>query len=163
MNRDVKVIRCSDHDIHGRRVFNVLHENNLTLARDRRRIVMRPPQVLCEGTKKTIFANFADLCKMMHRQPKHVMSFVLANMGTGSLDEQQRLVVKGRFSPKNFKGILRCYANEYVISNGCKSSNTILSKENCLFFLRCEQCMSARSVSHVKHWFVARVGCQRTA
>lgn len=24
---------------------------------------MRPPQVLREGTKKTVFANFMDLCK----------------------------------------------------------------------------------------------------
>ncbi|KAI8574543.1 hypothetical protein RHMOL_Rhmol01G0363000 [Rhododendron molle] len=30
-------------------------------------------------------------------------------------------------------------ADEYVICNGCKSPDTILSKENCLFFLRCEK------------------------
>ncbi|KAL2922665.1 Eukaryotic translation initiation factor 2 subunit beta [Bienertia sinuspersici] len=122
------------------RVFNVLRENNPALVGDRRRTILRPPQVLCEGTKKMKFANFADLCKMMHRQPEHVMGFVLAEMGTtGSLDGQQRLVVTGRFSPKNFEGILRCYANEYVICSGCKSSNTIPSNENCLFFLRCER------------------------
>ncbi|KMT17413.1 hypothetical protein BVRB_2g038680 [Beta vulgaris subsp. vulgaris] len=141
------------------RVFNVLRENNPELAGDRRRTVMRPPQVMREGTKKTVFANFTDLCKMMHRQPEHVMSFLLSELGTsGSLDGQQRLVVKGRFAPKNFEGILRRYVNEYVICNGCKSSDTILSKENRLFFLRCEQCGSARSVAPVKLGFVARVG-----
>ncbi|XP_057477230.1 eukaryotic translation initiation factor 2 subunit beta-like [Actinidia eriantha] len=120
------------------RVFNILRENNPELAGDRRRTVMRPPQVLREGTKKTVFVNFMDLCKTMHRQPEHVMTFLLAEMGTsGSLDGQQRLVVKGRFAPKNFEGILRRYINEYVICNGCKSPDTILSKENRLFFLRC--------------------------
>ncbi|GMH19345.1 hypothetical protein Nepgr_021186 [Nepenthes gracilis] len=124
------------------RVFSILRENNPELAGDRRRTVMRPPQVLREGTKKTVFVNFMDLCKTMHRQPEHVMTFLLAEMGTsGSLDGQQRLVVKGRFAPKNFEGILRRYVNEYVICNGCKSSDTILSKENRLFFLRCEQRM----------------------
>ncbi|KAL2931481.1 Eukaryotic translation initiation factor 2 subunit beta [Bienertia sinuspersici] len=141
------------------RVFNILRENNPELAGDRRRTVMRPPQVLREGTKKTVFVNFMDLCKTMHRQPEHVMTFLLAEMGTsGSLDGQQRLVVKGRFAPKNFEGILRRYVNEYVICNGCKSSDTILSKENRLFFLRCEQCGSGRSVAQIKAGFVARVG-----
>ncbi|WZZ21892.1 hypothetical protein YC2023_123279 [Brassica napus] len=92
------------------RVFNILRENNPELAGDRRRTVMRPPQVLREGTKKTVFVNFMDLCKTMHRQPDHVMNFLLAELGTsGSLDGQQRLVVKGRFAPKNFEGILRRY------------------------------------------------------
>ncbi|XP_020591602.1 eukaryotic translation initiation factor 2 subunit beta-like [Phalaenopsis equestris] len=141
------------------RVFNTLRENNPLLAGDRRRTVMRPPQVLREGTKKTVFANFMDSCKTMHRQPEHVMTFLLAEMGTtGSLDGQQRLVVKGRFAPKNFEGILKRYINEYVICNGCKSADTILSKENRLFFLRCEQCGSSRSVAPIKAGFVARVG-----
>ncbi|XAR55722.1 hypothetical protein NMG60_11035900 [Bertholletia excelsa] len=141
------------------RVFHILRENNPELAGDRRRTVMRPPQVLREGTKKTVFVNFMDLCKTMHRQPEHVMAFLLAEMGTsGSLDGQQRLVIKGRFAPKNFEGILRRYINEYVICNGCKSPDTILSKENRLFFLRCEQCGSGRSVAPIKAGFVARVG-----
>ncbi|KAK4418823.1 Eukaryotic translation initiation factor 2 subunit beta [Sesamum alatum] len=141
------------------RVFNILRENNPELAGDRRRTVMRPPQVLREGTKKTVFVNFMDLCKTMHRQPEHVMTFLLAEMGTsGSLDGQQRLVVKGRFAPKNFEGILRRYVNEYVICNGCKSPDTLLTKENRLFFLRCEQCGSGRSVAPIKAGFVARIG-----
>ncbi|KAI3677798.1 hypothetical protein L6452_37068 [Arctium lappa] len=141
------------------RVFHILRENNPELAGDRRRTVIRPPQVLREGTKKTVFVNFMDLCRTMHRQPDHVMTFLLAEMGTsGSLDGQQRLVVKGRFAPKNFEGILRRYINEYVICNGCRSPDTILSKENRLFFLRCEQCGSGRSVAPIKTGFVARVG-----
>ncbi|KAG2311244.1 hypothetical protein Bca52824_022801 [Brassica carinata] len=145
------------------RVFNILRENNPELAGDRRRTVMRPPQVLREGTKKTVFVNFMDLCKTMHRQPDHVMNFLLAELGTsGSLDGQQRLVVKGRFAPKNFEGILRRYVTEYVICLGCKSPDTILSKENRLFFLRCEKCGSGRSVAQIKAGFVARVGRRKT-
>lgn len=146
------------------RVFHILRENNPELAGDRRRTVMRPPQVLREGTKKTVFVNFMDLCRTMHRQHDHVMTFLLAEMGTsGSLDGQQRLVIKGRFAPKNFEGILRRYINEYVICNGCRSPDTILSKENRLFFLRCEQCGSGRSVAPIKAGFVARVGRRKAA
>ncbi|KAK9949291.1 hypothetical protein M0R45_004824 [Rubus argutus] len=120
------------------RVYNILREHNPELAGDRRRTVMRPPQVLREGTKKTVFVNFMDLCKTMHRQPEHVQNFL--------------------FAPKNFEGILRRYVNEYVICLGCKSPDTILSKENRLYFLRCEKCGSGRSVAQIKQGFVARVG-----
>ncbi|XP_024375678.1 eukaryotic translation initiation factor 2 subunit beta isoform X2 [Physcomitrium patens] len=141
------------------RVFDILRENNPELSAERRRTIMRPPQVLREGTKKTVFVNFMDLCKTMHRQPEHVMTFLLAELGTnGSLDGQQRLVVKGRFAPKAFEGILRRYINEYVMCNGCKSPDTILTKENRLFFLRCEQCGCSRSVAPIKAGFVALVG-----
>jgi translation initiation factor 2 subunit 2 len=52
----------------------------------------------------------------MHRQPEHVMMFLLAEMGTsGSLDGQQRLVIKGRFAPKNFEAILRRYISKLPI------------------------------------------------
>ncbi|KAL8263125.1 hypothetical protein R6Q59_024474 [Mikania micrantha] len=142
------------------RVFNKLREDNPELAGERRRTIMRPPQVL-RGTKKTVFANFMDICKMLHRQQEHVMAFLLTELGTsGSLDEKQRLVVKGRFAPKNFEGILRRYANEYVICSSCKSSDTSIEKdkETRLFFLTCEKCGSERSVGQIKAGFVARVG-----
>lgn len=38
-----------------------------------------------------------------------------------------------------FADIKFCFTDEYVICNGCKSPDTILSKENRLFFLRCEK------------------------
>lgn len=58
----------------------------------------------------------------MHRQPDHVMTFLLAEMGTsGSLDGQQRLVVKGRFAPKNFEGILRRYISKFIAYCLCET------------------------------------------
>lgn len=63
---------------------------------------------------KLIFLFGGLILHRMHRQPEHVMTFLLAEMGTsGSLDGQQRLVVKGRFAPKNFEGILRRYISKF--------------------------------------------------
>lgn len=60
-----------------------------------------------------MFTNFLELCKTMNRQLEHVMAFLLAELGTsGNLDGQSRLVVKGRFQPKAFEGVLRRYVNE---------------------------------------------------
>ncbi|KAJ0681142.1 putative translation initiation factor IF2/IF5 [Helianthus annuus] len=143
------------------RVFRIIHEHDPELAGDRRRTVFRPPlpQVLREGTKKTVFVNFMDLCKSMRREPEHVMTFLLAELGnSGSLDGQQRLVVKGRYAPKNFEAILRRYLNEYVICNGCKSPETSIKKKNRISFLICEKCGSDRSVGQIKAGFRALVG-----
>lgn len=48
----------------------------------KRKFVMKPPQVVRVGTKKTSFVNFTDICKILHRQPKHLLAFLLAELGT---------------------------------------------------------------------------------
>ncbi|KAL6226433.1 hypothetical protein ACLB2K_000395 [Fragaria x ananassa] len=139
-------------------VNNILRENNPELAGEKRRTVMGPPQVLSEGTKKTVYANFMEHCKTIHRQPEHVQNFFLAELGIiGSLDGQQRLVVKGRFTSKNLERKLMRYVNDYVICLGCKSIDTVLSKESRLSYIRCEKCGSGRSVAPIRQGFVARV------
>lgn len=49
----------------------------------------------------------------MHRQPEHVQSFFLAEMGTdGSIDGSIRLVIKGRFQPKQVESLLKKYIGQ---------------------------------------------------
>ena len=69
----------------------------------------------------------------MHRQPEHVMTFLLAEMGTsGSLDGQQRLVVKGRFAPKAFEGILSRYVSKFHLRDYLilETINVVVNYEN---------------------------------
>ena len=35
-----------------------------------------------EGTKKTVFTNFMELCKSMNRNHEHVQAYLLAELGT---------------------------------------------------------------------------------
>lgn len=45
--------------------------------------------------------NFQEICKMMRRGPEHVFQFMMAELGTeGSIDGNQRLVIRGKFVPK---------------------------------------------------------------
>uniref|UniRef100_A0A061S037 Eukaryotic translation initiation factor 2 subunit beta n=1 Tax=Tetraselmis sp. GSL018 TaxID=582737 RepID=A0A061S037_9CHLO len=142
------------------RVFGILHQNNPELTGERRRTIMKPPQVAREGTKKTVFINFMDLCKAMNRQPEHMQAFLMAELGTsGSLDGQQRLIVKGKFMPKAFEAVLRRYVNDYVLCPLCKSPDTLLDREQStrLMYLRCQQCGASRTVAAIKQGFQARV------
>lgn len=63
-----------------------------------------------DGNKRSIFANVADICKKMHRQPEHVIQYLFAELGTtGSVDGSGRLVIKGRFQQKGIENVLRRY------------------------------------------------------
>ncbi|RGB28820.1 domain found in IF2B/IF5-domain-containing protein [Rhizophagus diaphanus] len=144
------------------RVFQILRQNNPELAGEKKRYTIVPPSVHREGNKKTIFANVADICKRMHRQPEHVIQFLFTELGTsGSIDGSQRLVIKGRFQQKQIENVLRRYIVEYVTCKTCKSPDTILTKENRIFFQQCESCGSTRSVSAIKSGFKAQTEKRR--
>ncbi|EST08564.1 Translation initiation factor IF2/IF5 [Kalmanozyma brasiliensis GHG001] len=141
------------------RVFKTLRAQNPALSGDKKKFTMVPPQVARDGSKKTVFANVVDICKRMHRQPEHVIQFLFAELGTiGSVDGSQRLVIRGRFQPKQIENVLRRYITEYVICKTCKRPETKLSKENRIYFVTCEKCGSQRSVSAIKSGFQAQTG-----
>jgi len=139
------------------RVFDIMRAKNPDMvAGEKKKFVMKPPQVLRIGTKKTSFANFSDICKILHRQTKHLLAFLLAELGTsGSVDGSNQLIIKGRFQQKQIENVLRRYIREYVTCHTCHSPDTILQKETRLFFLQCETCGSRCSVASIKSGFQA--------
>jgi translation initiation factor 2 subunit 2 len=47
------------------RIFNIMREKNPDMITgEKRKFVMKPPQVARVGTKKTSFSNFAEICKL---------------------------------------------------------------------------------------------------
>merc|ERR1739838_1015865 len=86
------------------RAFDQLREKNPEMATgEKKKFVMKPPQVVRIGSKKTAFANFSEICRLLHRMPKHVLQFLLAELGTsGSIDGNNQLIIKGRFQQKQF-------------------------------------------------------------
>lgn len=51
---------------------------------EKKRTTMKPPMLMRIGTKKTLWANFADICGSMKRNPEHVRQFFEAELGTES-------------------------------------------------------------------------------
>jgi len=142
------------------RFYFQLHASNPALfSSSTKRYTIAPPSIMREGNKKTIFANIPDICKRMHRQPEHVIQFMFAEMGTtGSVDGSGRLLIKGRFQQKQIENVLRRYIVEYVTCKTCKSFDTLLTKENRIFFMSCMSCGSRRSVSAIQSGFKAQIG-----
>lgn len=142
------------------RVFGIMRDKNPEMvAGEKKKFVMRPPQVVRVGTKKTAFVNFSDIAKMLHRQPKHLLAFLSAELGTvGAVDGNNQLIMKGRFQQKHIENVLRRYIKEYVTCHTCRSPDTILNKETRLFFLQCMTCHSRCSVQTIKTGFQAVTG-----
>ena len=145
------------------RVYSIIYvDNPKNAAGEKRRIVMKPPQVTRVGTRKSAFVNFTDICKMLHRQPDHLLQFLFAELGTsGSVDQSNALVIRGRYQQKQIESILRRYIREYVTCRNCKSPDTILVKENRLHFMQCMVCRSKCSVASIKTGFQAVTGKRR--
>lgn len=145
------------------RFFGILKKNNPELAGDRLGPKFRIPPPVCqrEGSKKTLFANVQDISTVLQRNPEHLIQFLFAELGTlGSIDGEKRLVLKGKFQPKQMESVLRRYIIEYVTCKTCKSMNTELKREsaNRLHFLNCRACGSTRSVLSIKTGFQAQIG-----
>jgi len=142
------------------RVYTIMKEKNPdTVVGETKKFVMRPPQVVKVGAKKTAFVNFSEIAKMLHRQPKHLLAFLFAELGTtGALDGSNQLVMKGKFQQKHIENVLRRYIKEYVTCHTCRSPDTILNKETRLFFLQCMKCHSRCSVQTIKTGFQAVTG-----
>ena len=139
------------------RVFNILKDKNQDLQERVYKIV--PPIVNREGSKKTAFCNILDISTRMNRAIDHLILFIFAELGTsGSLDGNQRLVIRGRFQQKQIETVLKKYIVEYVTCKICKSAETNLVKENRLYFVQCQSCNSSRSVGAIKTGFVAQIG-----
>ncbi|KMS65186.1 hypothetical protein BVRB_038540, partial [Beta vulgaris subsp. vulgaris] len=145
------------------RIFSLLREKNPNLS-ERKRHTMPPPQMVRIGSRKTMWANIAQICDLLNRNMEHMISFIMAELGTeGSVDGNQRLVIKGRYLPKQIESLLKKYIKEYVECSMCKNPETTLSRDSLtrLYFIKCEMCGSSRSVAPIKSGFHATLRADR--
>nr|WCZ58290.1 translation initiation factor 2 subunit beta [Paratrimastix eleionoma] len=141
------------------RIMAFLHQNNPELMQGEKTLVLPPPQLGRDG-KKTVFTNFQDICRCLNREPDHLLSFMLTELGCkGNLDGNNRLVIRDRFQPKSFEVVLKRYVKEYVFCNVCKGTDTVLTREEGrMYQVHCGRCGASRNVGAIKQGFVAQVG-----
>ena len=145
-------------------IVDLLHTNNPALVEKKKRNI-KPP-VVTMTSKKTCWVNFQEICTMMERSSDHVFLFFMAELGTeGSIDGNQRLLIRGKFVPKYLESLLRKYVVEYVTCQMCRSPNTDLTKDGAsrLYFCNCRDCGSSRSVAPIRSGYHATSRADRRA
>jgi translation initiation factor 2 subunit 2 len=147
------------------RVVELLQVNNPDLV-EKKRTRIKPPQLQLMSSKKTMWVNYQEICSMMQRDPQHVYQFFMAELGTeGSIDGNQRLIIRGKYLGKYIESLLRKYVVEYVTCEMCRSANTDLVKNQAsrLHFCNCRDCGSSRSVAVIKSGYHATSRADRRA
>ena len=130
------------------------------------RYVIKPPQLMRVGSKRTLWTNFQEICDILKRPPPHLQEFVLTELGTtGSIDHNHRLVITGKYVPKIIESLLRKYIREYVTCHSCHSPNTVIAKDTVsrLYFMHCTDCGAGRSVAVIRAGFHAETRADRRA
>lgn len=113
-----------------------------------------------EGTRKTVVSNFGVVCKSINRDKDHVFSFFMAELCCdGSIDANNRLIIKGRYAPAAISSIARKYIEQYVLCSGCKGIDTIIDRDKGtrLSFLRCGKCQAHHSIKPIEQGFRAKI------
>lgn len=147
------------------RVVDLLTANNPDLV-EKKRTRIKPPQLQLLSSKKTLWVNFQEICSMMQRDPQHVYQFFMAELGTeGSIDGNQRLIIRGKYVAKYIESLLRKYVVEYVTCEMCRSPHTTLAKDPAsrLYFCKCNDCGSSRSVAPIRSGYHATSRADRRA
>ena len=123
-----------------------------------KRLVVRPPQVIKLGTKKSGFANFGEIAETLGREQSHLQRFLDVELGTTSrLDGAGILVLKGKHGRGEVESVLRGYIKEYVRCSTCGGHSTHFERDRAtrLDFLVCNECSARSSVAAVEGGFTA--------
>ena len=114
---------------------------------------------ICSKTPtKTFWQNFAEQLKLMDRQPEHVLSYFLAELGCdGVIGNNGEMILTGSYMPRSFNKLIRKYAEDYVRCLDCKKYNTefIHMKKERITKLVCKNCGASRTVENIGTRFVA--------
>ncbi len=148
------------------RLYDQLYANRPEMRAEVASKRIKPPSLAKIGTKKTCWTNFSDYQVTFNRPLDHMQSFVLAELGTtGSLNEENQLIMKTRIMTKNVESLLRKYIDEYVRCVTCKGIETNLVKDSAskLHFIQCKKCLASRSVAAIKAGYLATTKADRKA
>ena len=99
---------------------------------------------------RTFVKNFIEATKKIRREEKHVMKFLLKELGTQGYIEGQTLVLLGKFSNKMINDKFNKYVKEYVYCPICGKPDTHLVKEGRIMFIKCEACGAKNPVPNIK-------------
>lgn len=92
------------------RVSKMIKQNNPSMVGEKKQYTMVQPEIVREGSKKTAFINVVEIAKRMNRPLEHLISYLYAELATeGSIDGDQRLIIKGRFQQNQIENVLRRY------------------------------------------------------
>ncbi|RLF14626.1 MAG: translation initiation factor IF-2 subunit beta [Thermoprotei archaeon] len=103
------------------------------------RFEMPKSQVIVVGSR-TIITNFKDIAETLNRDPKHLFHFLLHELGTAGVIEEERAVLHGKFAKTSIDSLIERYTKMYVLCPVCGKVDTELKKEGRITLIVCGAC-----------------------
>jgi translation initiation factor 2 subunit 2 len=92
-----------------------------------------------EGTK-TIIINFQQIVSSFHREPQHLLKFLLRELAAPGNIDGQRLILGKKIGSSIINEKIEKYAKEFVICKDCGKPDTQLMKEERVLMIKCTAC-----------------------
>lgn len=108
-------------------------------ARETSRFKVPAVKLQTQG-KKTIIANFNEICDAINRDPGEVATYLLKEIGTAGSRVESRLVLSGSFKEDELNMAIKKYIESHVICKECHLPDTKIIKEDRKYFILCEAC-----------------------
>lgn len=102
-------------------------------------------EIMIQGNQ-TIVKNFAQVCHVLRREPKHVLKFLTKELATPANIDQTRALFQSKLFRNTVQKKLESYVKEYVLCKECKKPDTKLIKKDRVTILKCEACGATSAV-----------------
>ena len=104
------------------------------------------PEIMHEGSKKTIIRNFSEIVDSLRRDETHLYKFLLQELGTAGSVNNRRLVLQGRVPEKKIKDRIKAYIETFVVCQECNRPDTSFLRTGRTLNLHCEACGAKRPI-----------------
>ncbi|RZD37958.1 MAG: translation initiation factor IF-2 subunit beta [Methanobacteriota archaeon] len=104
------------------------------------------PEILHEGSKKTIIRNFSEIVDALRRDENHLYKFLLQELGTAGSINNRRLVLQGRVPTRKINERIKSYIDTFVVCQECNRPDTSFLRVGRTLNLHCEACGAKRPI-----------------
>jgi len=104
------------------------------------------PEILHEGSKKTIIRNFSEIVDALRREENHLYKFLLQELGTAGSVDKRRLVLQGRVPEKKINERIKLYIETFIVCQECNRPDTAFLRTGRTLNLHCEACGAKRPI-----------------
>ncbi|MEM4259699.1 MAG: translation initiation factor IF-2 subunit beta [Candidatus Woesearchaeota archaeon] len=98
-----------------------------------------------EGNK-TVINNFFQIASAINRDPDHLLKYLLKELATPGEFKKQLLVLGSKVPSQRINEKIEKYIQEFVICKECGKPDTKLSKEEGVYFIKCQACGARHSI-----------------
>ena len=95
---------------------------------------------------KTIINNFMEICKILRREPSHLLKYLQRELATPANIEKNRLILGRKISVVLVNNKIEQYVKEFVICRECGKPDTQLRKEDRIPILKCMACGAKHTI-----------------